>query len=708
MTLEPGIHHDAERRVWALAMAQSAYALGVTPEGFVQHLYWGPPLADLADLPDPSMPPARSGQEPALSLLPEEYPAWGGLRLGETTLRAVFADSTRELDLRFAEATPRRVGDQPSLTIVLRDAAYPLSVTLEYRLDTAHDCLTRAVHITNAGTEPVRLERAFSGAWHLPRMLAPRHLLTLAGQWGGEMRLQQQPIVPGTTMLEARHGLTGHQSYPWMAIESAVGEVYFVTLAWSGNWALRATTEIMGTTTIVAGIHDLDFAWPLAPGATFTAPDAIAGFAADGREGARHRLHAHIGAHIVPQPQELRPVLSNSWEATLFAVDEPSQMQLADQAAGIGVELFVMDDGWFLRRTWDDAGLGDWIPDPVKFPRGLGPLIQHVHDRGMLFGLWVEPEMVNPDSDLYRAHPDWVYHFPRRPRSASRNQLVLNLARDDVRDHIVAALDDLLTDNAIDFLKWDMNRPFSEVGWPDQPERIGEIAVRHVEHVYAIIDTLRQRHPQLRIETCASGGGRMDLGMLRRTDEAWVSDNTRPDARLAIQAGISHILPARVQGAWVTDTPALLRRQEFPLDFRFHVAMLGVLGIGGNLLAWSDDELATARHWIAVYRDLRPVIQAGEQTWLASGEDGVSAVQYRALDNSQLALFVFRLGDRFQEALPPFRLRDLAPAQRYHIRQEGQPDQTFTGSWLMGHGLYVPLPDIHFASALVFQSLNRA
>ncbi|HEY4383626.1 MAG TPA: alpha-galactosidase, partial [Ktedonobacteraceae bacterium] len=481
--LEPGIVADQSRPLWAPVTEHSTYVLGVTREGLVINLHWGSRLAALVDLPDPSLAREHSSQDPALTSIAEEYPGYGGLRYGELAAQAVFADGVRDLDLRYerAELSPDNAR-LPGLTLYLRDQHYPLTLLLRYQLDPANDLIIRSAIWRNEGDEPIRLERAFSAAWHLPRSFASRTLTTLAGQWAGESQIQRRPLVAGTTLLESRRGITSLNAAPWLAIENEptpgqiAPEVYFTSLAWSGNWMIRVNCDVTGKTTVVGGISEHDFVWKLGSGETFTTPDFVAGFANDGLNGARQRLHRYVRETVLPEPQalQLRPVLYNSWEATTFDVSEQGQSDLAELAARLGVELFVVDDGWFVGRVSDAAGLGDWHPDPRKFPRGLGPLIERVHDLGMAFGLWVEPEMVNPDSDLYRAHPDWVYAFPTRSRSEARNQLVLNVGREDVRGYLFEILNRLLTEHPIAYLKWDMNRPISEPGWADYLAQDGE------------------------------------------------------------------------------------------------------------------------------------------------------------------------------------------------------------------------------------------
>lgn len=705
-SLSSGICMNPAGPLWALVTERCTYALGVTGAGLVVNLHWGARLTAFADLALPARF-TRSSQDPELSSISEEYPAFGGLRYGELAARVEFADGVRDLDLRYQRFTvDESVARLPRLTLYLRDQHYPLTVALCYQVDIEHDLIIRSALFHNEGTEPVRLERAFSAACHLPPAYAPRVLTTLAGQWAAETQIQRRPLVASTELIESRRGITSVNAQPWLAIETEAtpgtqaNEVYFCALAWSGNWTIRVTSDVNGRTTLVGGISEHDFAWRLAGGESFTTPDFLAGFADDGLNGARRRLHRYTRALVLPQKHahQPRPVLYNSWEATFFDVHEAGQMQLAEHAARLGVELFVVDDGWFVGRASDNAGLGDWRPDPVKFPRGLGPLIERVNELGMDFGLWVEPEMVNPDSELYRTHPDWVYAFPTRARSEARNQLVLNLGREDVRAYLFEALDTLLTNHPITYLKWDMNRPISEPGWSDYLAQGGEareIWVRHTRGVYSLMDQLRERHPHLSIESCASGGGRADLSVLRRTDQVWTSDNTHPDARLLIQEGFSLVLPARVMGAWVTDAG----RDEIPLRFRFHVSMSGALGIGGNLVHWSAEELEEAAHWIAIYKTIRALVQDGDQAWLLSPHatrGKLAAIQYTSPERDEAVVFLFRRDHCFGEPEPSLRLCNLNPSMLYRVEDlsafPNPPAGTaeapvYSGAALMARGL---------------------
>jgi alpha-galactosidase len=317
-------------------------------------------------------------------------------------------------------------------------------------------------------------------------------------------------------------------------------------------------------------------------------------------------------------------------------------------------------------------------------------LIEKVRSLGMTFGLWVEPEMVNPDSDLHRQHPDWVYHFPNRPRTESRNQLVLNLAKEEVRDHLFSVLDHLLTENEISFIKWDMNRPFSEPGWPEAPrERQREVWVRHVRGLYEILHRLRQSHPEVAFESCSSGGGRVDLGILRYADQFWTSDNTDPFDRLKIQEGCSMAYPARAMMCWVADPGLWAKNRRTSISYRFHSAMMGSLGIGTNLLNWSEEEFREAGELVRRYKEVRDVIQEGDQYRLLSPREGeTTAVQYVSEDKRTSVIFVFRNPHQFLDPSPKIYPRGLNEDSIYRITDVEAPR---SGGALMGRGIDVPL-----------------
>jgi alpha-galactosidase len=559
------------------------------------------------------------------------------------------------------------------------------------------------------------LEQSLSAVWHAPH-IQKWTLSYLAGRWGAETQVRTVDLDQGKFLLESRHGATSHQTNPWFAVaetgkaDESRGEVWFGELAWSGSWKIAAEITDTGRLHVSGGIHDFDFNWRLKPGDEFSTPLFVAGFSAEGMGGASRRLHAYQLAEVLPKPQnkQLRPVIYNSWYATTFDINVEQQIKLARQARDLGVELFMMDDGWFGKRDSDRAGLGDWFPSKTKFPQGLKPLTDAVHDLGMTFGLWVEPEMVNPDSDLYRAHPDWVFHFPNRPRTEQRNQLILNFSKPEVQDHLFTVLDKLLTENGIDFIKWDMNRHIAEPGWSGMPpEQQKEIWVRHARGVYALIDRLREKHPNVLWESCSGGGGRADIGILRRMDQVWASDNTDPFDRLFIQEGYTHAYSPKTMVGWVTDNPDGINQRSPSLAYRFNSAMMGALGVGGNLLKFSDAEKKESAFWVSEYKQIRPLVQEGALYRLRSPrESGFSAVEYVSPDRSSAVVFAFLHSAQFGDRLPAVRLQGLKPQAQYKAsaRQPGdkpsiQP-QTLTGAALMERGLTLNLKG-DFASALI-------
>lgn len=675
---------------WVLETANTGYAFGLNETGLLAHSYWGERLGRVDDYPSAPSPQEWASFNGAGQLTPEEYPGYGGTKYIDPCLKVTFADGVRDVVL-VLESSEQTDGETSELRLRLCDAHYPLRVTLHYRVCAAYDLIERYVTVTNLGDTLITLERIWSAQWHLPP--GDRYRLThLSGRWNDEFHLRRETLTHGIKVRESRRLTTSHHANPWFAVDDGSadeekGGVWFGVLAWSGNWKLSAEVTDFNSTRVSLGINDWDFAWRLNAGESFTTPSSFAGYTPNGFGAASRILHDFIRDTVLPHKHTLHKILYNSWEATFFDVDEESQGRLAEIAAGMGIELFVMDDGWFHGRNSDYAGLGDWWADEKKFPHGLAPLIQRVNALGMDFGLWVEPEMVNPHSELYRAHPDWVIHFPNRARTEARNQLILNFARSDVQDYILARLDTLLSENNIAFIKWDMNRNVSEPGWSDAPGDPRELWVRYVQGLYRVWGTLRERHPNVVWQSCSGGGGRADLGILRLADQIWVSDNTDAAARLGIQEGFSHVFPANTMEAWVTDAG----RHTFSLEFRFHASMCGSLGIGGHLLYWSEDERAEAAKWIALYKELRPIIQFGDQYRLRSPQDHpFSAVQYMSKDRSEGALFGFCTHLPIPTDLPPLYLRGLDQNSRYEV--EGIVGARSGLAWMRA-GLQIDLAD---------------
>jgi alpha-galactosidase len=706
------IQYSEAKKVWLLTTRSSSYAMGIAADGALRNLYWGAPLWRLDDLNAPSPARDRSSFDPRQMMENEEFPGWGGPRYFEPALKISRPNGVRDLVLKYSAHRLR--GDD--LDIDLKDIRDAIEVTLHYRVYPDHGIIRRSATVRNKTAAPLTVESAQSAAWHLPAGEG-YHLTYLTGRWAAESQVNREPIHEGVKVIESRKGHTGHNFNPWFAIDAGdaseeSGRVWFGALAWSGNWRIAVEQTPYRQVRVTGGLNTFDFAYPLAPGESLDTPEFFAGYSDAGFGAASRTMHRFQRERIFPggARSRLRPVLYNSWEATTFRVDEPGQKALADKAAKLGVELFVMDDGWFGARNNDRAGLGDWTVNKQKFPNGLKPLIDHVKGLGMEFGLWVEPEMINANSDLYRAHPDWVIHFPDRPRSELRNQMVLNLARPDVKEYIFGVLDKLAAEHDIRYFKWDMNRAVSEPGWPDAgPEGQRKLWVDYVRNLYDILDRLRAKHPNLEIESCSGGGGRIDLGILQRVEEVWPSDNTEAFDRLRIQEGFSLAYPAKIMSAWVTDVPNMNGR-SVSLSYRFLSAMQGALGVGANLNKWTGQESTLAARMIELYKRIRPTVQTGDLYRLFSPRAGeLTANQYLAADGKQAVLFAFRHAQQYNNAAPTIRFRGLDEKALYKVEATdnklmGGPQQR-SGAYLMRVGLNLNLRADYDAAAIVLDRL---
>ncbi|MFT7840310.1 alpha-galactosidase [Saccharothrix sp. BKS2] len=692
MPADPAITRTtcAGRPAWLLRTAHSAMLLSVADGRALLLDHWGGDGGGLGgDSYLPHVPWNRPSQAHFLDGVPLAHTAYGDPAYKEPGLVVAREDGSAVSRLTWRDD---RVEDDV-LVLAFEDAATGLVVEHRFAVRAEHGIVVRDARVVNRGTRPLRVERLASAVLGLPP--ARYESWTLHGRWGDEYRLTRRGLPPGKVVLESRRGFTSHEANPWFAL-ARVGEegpVWFGALAWSGNWSIVLETERNDALHVVAGPHPFDSTWHLDPGEDFRTPPLVCGYTDEGLDGAARLLHRHQRDHVLPARHRGTPppVHYNTWLSTSFDVRFDHQVALAGRAAELGVELFVVDDGWFTGRDDDRAGLGDWVVDPAKFPDGLAPLVAEVHRLGMGFGIWLEPEMVNPDSDLFRAHPDRVLHLPDREPTPSRHQLVLNFAREDVREDVFARVRRLLAEQPIDFVKWDHNRPYTEVGWPQAPEhRRREVWVRHVRGVYEVIGRLRAEFPDLMIETCAGGGGRVDLGILGLADLAQVSDNTDPADRLRVQYGFTRAYAPRAMVGWVTDAPEATTGRTTPLEFRFHVAMQGVLGISGDVLGWDEDERARARELIAEYKRLRPTLQDGDQHWLVPPSDtGPCAVQYVSRDRRETVLFLYQVRGVAGEGARRVRLRGLDADRRYRRHADGLVS---TGAALMAAGVPAAFP----------------
>ena len=672
--------------VFILETENTHYIMAVDSEGVLNHLHWGGKCPE-EDYFSTYKPWERNSNHSARDLSKTEFIPYGGTVYRPVCFMATYPDGCREAVLTYKDFNISEDGDAFLLEIILEDKPYNLDVTLCYKLRENTDIIERFVKVNNNSDSLVVLNKISSGEFNLPS-LRPYTSTNFNGAWAAEFRMESTVIKNGVLSYDSRKGGSNHTVNPVFILsqnaDEKQGDVFFGALAWTGNFKTEISRDFAGRTRAVIGINDFDFSYNLHPGEEFITPSVFCGYA-KGFSSMSNQMNSFATEYILPERyrKEPLPVLYNSWEATWFNVSSEGQQKLAELAADIGCELFVMDDGWFGQRKDDHAGLGDWYVNKKKFPEGLKPLIDKVKALGMRFGLWFEPEMVNPDSDLFRAHPEWAYHYKTRKASLLRNQLVLNLTREDVKEYVFKVMDDMLSEYDISYIKWDMNRAYSETG-AENLENPQELWYRHVKAVYEIADRLKKKHADLQIECCASGGGRVDFGSLSHFDMVWTSDNTDPLDRLEIQHGFSLLYPIKCMRAWVTDTNRGSRPNDW--DFRFNVTMQGSLSIGGNLLKYSEEELEIHRKYIAMYKEIRNTVQFGSFYRLANfKEDSIYATEY--VDENQSVLFLCRGANTFfNSKFYHINLDGLDKDSQYKFEYEGK-EAVFSGAYLMNVGL---------------------
>ncbi|MCG5440027.1 alpha-galactosidase [Micromonospora foliorum] len=683
---------------WTLRGTHTEYTVTVPGHGrWLELVAWGP--HGVSDGPSPV---AYDGPVPFLTAgdaAPIEYATDADRPFTGADLVIETANGQRRVG--FAHTDARIDADQRELAVEFADPVTGLRATVHYRVPVGTDVVQRWVELTNDGTHALRVVRAGSGGFCVP---TPHGALLSHqwGQWEQEFQLSHVELGHGTFSIGSSQGVPGHLHVPWLAVRDTAepaGPAWGMALAWTGSWEISAERDTGGLTRVRVGRQLVDGPLELAAGERLTLPVATGAYSPDGLDGLARVWHTHqrllAGERLTP-----RPVLYNSWEATYFAVEAQSQLALARIAAELGVETFVVDDGWFVGRDDDTAGLGDWTPDPAKFPAGFDTFIADVRALGLNFGLWVEPECVNPKSSLYAEHPDWVYSVDGRPLTPVRNQYLLDLGRPEVAEFVHSTVDDLLRRYDIDYLKWDFNRPRTE---PGRPGGVGPLDLdgAHVANLHRIYERLRRDHPGVLIEACAGGGARTDLAMAARADVFWPSDNTGPLDRLAIQYGFLHANAPHLLSSWVTDAPGLFDSRPRTLAFRFVLAMAGVLGIGADIRAWTPAERAEAAGWIARYKEIRDVVTYGEVHLIGGPDQARCAVQYTAPDENRVVVLAWHTGRLDGAGLLPSRpvrlpLRGLDPAARY-----AHGDRHYSGSHLATVGLPVRWSATHDADLIV-------
>lgn len=671
------------KQIFAFDTKTLSYVLGTDDDGRLFHLYWGKKIKH-SDFSVDELNDANSNHSD-LDGACQEYTVFGGKMYRNCAFKCTYFDGCRDALYTYKS----HIESENELVITLQDKAYGTELVLHFVHYSDSDVITRYVEFCNNSADDVKVDKFMSCEVNLPG-LEPYYIQNTNGSWGGEFQVKTEKLLAGYLVFDSRKGTSGHTNQPVFAAHHGAteknGTVYYGALGYSGSFKVEAQCDFENRTRIMLGINDFDFSYTVKSGEKLVSPKVYLG-CADGFAQMSNDMSKFAVAHILPQSfaDKPLPVLYNSWEATGFDVNTENQLFLAKKAAEIGCELFVMDDGWFGERNDDRAGLGDWFVNAEKFPDGIDELINGVNALGMDFGLWFEPEMVQRDSDLFRAHPDWIYHYPKRANSEMRHQLVLNLTKPEVEEYAFSAMDEMLKNHNIRYIKWDMNRPFSEIG-AENLENGQELWLRHTEAVYRIADRLKEKYPYLQLEACSSGGGRADLGAMGHFDMVWTSDNTDPVDRLAIQYGFSQFYPVKCMRAWVTDWNS--DKRPVPIDYRFNSSMQGSLSVGANLDRLSAEDLQKCKDNIAFYKKIRPLVQFGNLYRLKTADkNGYYATEYANGDGA--ILFVCGVGTAlFAQRLHDVTLCGLDENAQYTYTFGGRR-YTKSGAYLMNKGIAI-------------------
>lgn len=715
-----GITYQSEQRLFHLQTPNTSYILQILPSGVPVHAYWGrkltnTPLEGLLNFQErASFSPNPYPEDRTISFdtLPQEFPAYGTSDFRHPAYQVQLEDGSTITELlyvdhKIVQGKPKLDGlpatyaekaeEATTLALELKDEKCGLRVVLSYTVFSEHDTIVRSAKLVNAGDETLKILRALSASVDFKH---DRYdFLQLSGAWARERDLIRRPLVQGMQAIESRRGSSSHQQNPFIALASPKtdedqGEIYGFSLVYSGSFIAQAEVDQFRTTRVSMGINPFDFKWSLDVGQSFQTPELVMVFSNEGLGGmsrAYHRLYRTRlcrGTHR----DQTRPVLVNNWEATYFDFNADKIESIAKVGQDLGIELFVLDDGWFGSRDSDNSSLGDWKVDRRKLPGGLADLAARVNDLDMQFGLWFEPEMVSPDSDLYRAHPDWCLHVPDRRRTEARQQLILDLSREDVCDYLVESIGSVLRSAPITYVKWDMNRNMSEIGSALlSPEHQRETAHRYMLGLYRVLEEITSAFPHILFESCSGGGGRFDPGMLHYMPQTWTSDNTDAVSRLRIQYGTSLVYPISTMGAHVSAVPNHQVHRMTSLQTRGDVAMSGNFGYELDLTQMSDEEKTEVKRQVQQYKDIRHLVQFGDFYRLRSPFEGNdTAWMMIAEDRSEAFAAYFRVLAEPNAPLDWLRFKGLDPNAQYRL---ADTDSIYGGDQLMYAGL--PLPRLH-------------
>ncbi|MVB10852.1 Alpha-galactosidase AgaA [Caprobacter fermentans] len=710
--------------MFLLQAKDTCYAMQVSESGYLCHVYWGKKVRrlhpeEIVRKISRSMSPSTDGRNLAFSLdnIPLEYPSYGNSDFRNPAFQVQFYDGStvavpKYKSHRIYPGKPALSGlpatyvenseEADSLEIELSDDTAGLRIILLYTAFRDRNVITRSARFQNNGSRKIKILRALSMSVDLPH---DRYdMLQLSGAWARERHIYKRALVPGMQSVESRRGASSHQQNPFLALMSKdagekSGEIYAVNLVYSGNFFAGAEVDQFATTRFFMGINPFDFSWILGSGEAFQAPEAVLVYSFEGLGGMSRTFHSLYRERLCRGKfrDRARPVLINNWEATYFDFNSEKIMRLVQTASEQGIELFVLDDGWFGNRNDDTTSLGDWTVNLRKIPEGLSGLAKKVIRSGLRFGIWMEPEMVSRDSELYRAHPDWCLHVEGRERTESRNQLVLDLSRQDVCNYLENMITGLLTGAPVSYVKWDMNRNLTEVGSSLLPhERQRETAHRYLLGLYGLLEKIINKFPNLLFEGCAGGGGRFDPGMLYYMPQIWTSDDTDAVERLKIQYGTSLVYPASAMGAHVSAVPNHQVGRMTPLATRCRASLSGDFGFELDLNRLSKSELREIKNEIDFYKKIRELVQFGILYRLRSPFQGDMAAWMYVSDDQKLAyVSCFSVLSVPNAPIDFLRLDGLNPDREYTVTSTGK---IYGGDELMNVGFPLPVAEGDFQS----------
>jgi len=693
------ILYDEQSRIITINTANTTYQMIIGPHRFIQHNYYGKRIGeeDLSYLhlhydracsgnPDEVFPSRRI----SLDVIPQEYPSAGvgdfrihpmSVHNGDGSYGADFRYVKHEVikgkyELGGLPSSYDAAGGAETLVVTMDDKITGLTLELLYGVFEEEDVITRAVRFVNKGSYEEVLTRALSMSLDIP--YGKWDLVHFHGKHALERQTERERIGHSAVTVGSTRGTSSHQENPFIIIadrrtDEDHGDCYGMMLVYSGSFKAQVEADQFDSVRAIMGIHDEQFAWHLAPGESFTTPEVIMTYSPDGLTDLSHKYHHFIRNNICRGKYQFarRPVLINNWEATYFDFNDEKILAIADEAAELGIEMLVLDDGWFGQRNSDNAGLGDWYVNENKIKGGLTSLIQKVNEKGLKFGIWIEPEMINEDSALYREHPDWVFAMPGRKPTRGRNQLVLDMGRSEVIEYLYSRIEALLAGNNIEYVKWDMNRSLSDVHSNALPtRRQGEALHRYMLGVYELMGRINRNFPNVLLEGCSGGGARFDAGILCYSPQIWCSDDTDPIHRLNIQYGTSFGYPVSTMGSHVSASPNHQTGRTTPMFTRAVVAMSGTFGYELDPAKLSDEEKSQIRDQIADFKRYYDLIQSGDYYRLTEiGDNYFEAWEFAASDASEALLNVVVTDIQPNPTLMNIRLKGLDPDAVYEMTE---------------------------------------